>query len=72
MTDDELREYATTVILDHARDVEWLSLFEMAEEHLDGGEISDGDANEVMDLIRNATITVEWPRLVSSPDGDGA
>lgn len=36
MTDDELREYATTVILDHARDVEYLSLFEMAEEHLDG------------------------------------
>lgn len=60
MSPDELRDYATAVILDHARDVKRLSVYEMAEQYT-GGEISDADANTVMDLIRAATIAVSFP-----------
>lgn len=60
MTDDELREYATTVVLDHARDVEGLAVYEMAEDNI-GHEISDEDARKVLDLCRKATVTVSWP-----------
>lgn len=60
MTDDEIREYATTVVLDHARDIEGLSIYEMAEDNL-GHEISDDDAKKVLDLCQTATVTVSWP-----------
>jgi hypothetical protein len=59
MTDDELKDYATELILGHARDVEYLSIFEMAEEHL-GEEISDEDAEKVDKLMAEATITVTF------------
>lgn len=59
MTDDEIREYATTLILERARDVEFLSIHEMAD-----GEISDEDARKVDNLITKATVTVSWPKYV--------
>jgi hypothetical protein len=62
MTDEELKDYATDLILSHARDVEYLSIFEMAEEYT-GGEISDEDAGKVNDLMCKATITVEFPAV---------
>lgn len=58
MTDDELKDYATTLIESHAQDVEFLSIFEMAEEYLEAGEISEDDARKVSDLIRDATVVV--------------
>ncbi|WP_116051901.1 hypothetical protein [Amycolatopsis palatopharyngis] len=61
MTPDELRDYAATLILEHARDVEYLSIHEMAEQHLDAGEISDEDAKTVADLIGKSDITVDFP-----------
>lgn len=61
MTEDERREYATTVLLDHARDVGQLSIYEMAEDHIESGEISDEDARLVLDLIRKANVTVAFP-----------
>lgn len=60
MTPEEQREYATALILEHARDVEFLSIFEMAEEHAPGGEIEDADAHAVDKLIASATVTVSW------------
>lgn len=63
MTPEQLAEYATTLILEHARDVEYLSIFEMAEEHTEAGEISDDDAKQVSELISTATITVEFPAV---------
>lgn len=63
LSDDQLREYAKTLILDHARGVEFLTIFEMAEGHCPGGKISDADANEIDGLISRATITVEWPEV---------
>lgn len=70
MTDDEIREYATTLILEHARDIEYLSIHEMAEEHLEGGEISDEDARKVDDLITKATVEVSWPSAVATTGSD--
>jgi hypothetical protein len=67
MTDEQLREYATTLILDHARDIEYLTIFEMADEHCEGGEISDEDAKRVDDLITKATVIVSFP---DAEDGD--
>lgn len=64
MTEQELKDYATTLILEHARDVEFLSIFEMAEEHL-GEEISDDDAKKVDKLLVEAAITVEFPVVAS-------
>ncbi len=60
LDDGALREYATTLILEHARNIEFLSIFDMAEEHT-GAEINEADANKVSDLISKATITVEHP-----------
>jgi hypothetical protein len=60
MTEDERREYAELLIKDHAKDVEYLSVHEMAW-RLPGGEISDEDATAVHDLIGKAVVTVTWP-----------
>ena len=60
LDDDALRQYATTLILEHARNIEFLSIFEMAEEHA-GTEITEAAANKVLDLIQTATLTVEHP-----------
>lgn len=60
MTGEERQKYATALILEHARDVEYLSVLEMAEQHAGVAEISDADARTVHDLIAKATVTVEW------------
>lgn len=57
MTDDELRENATTLILEHSRDIEYMTIFEMAEEHT-GGDISSEDAKKVDALLTRATVMI--------------
>jgi hypothetical protein len=66
MTEQQLRDYATEIILDHARDVERLSIYEMYEDWADedGNEISDDDAQKISRLITEADITVSWPATV--------
>lgn len=61
MTEDECREYATALILEHARDISYLSIYEAAEEHAGVAEISDEDARAVNALIVEASVTVGWP-----------
>ena len=63
MTPEELQDYAGHLVLEHARDVEFLSVFEMYEDYAgeDDAEISDEDARKVLDLIREADITITWP-----------
>ena len=61
MTPDEQRQYAATLLLANARDIEYLTVHEMAGEHLDSDEISDEDAKAVHDLIGQATVIVTWP-----------
>lgn len=56
----ELVDYAVEVVLDHARDVERLSIYEMAEDRL-GREITDDEANTVLDLVRTADVAVTFP-----------
>lgn len=53
----ELEEYATTLLLEHARDVEYLTVHEMAEEHL-GREITDEEAKAVHEMVVRAELTV--------------
>lgn len=61
MSPEELADYAATVILEHARNIDLLSIHELAEQHLDAGEISDEDAKTVADLITKSDITVSFP-----------
>lgn len=61
MTRDERKEYARNLILSHARDIEYLTIFEASDEYLDA-EISDDDADAVSCLIDSATISVSWDR----------
>lgn len=61
MTEDELKTYAERLIHEHATDIEWLSIFEMTEEHAPGGDISDEEAHIVADLLNQATVTVSFP-----------
>ncbi|APU20914.1 hypothetical protein [Actinoalloteichus sp. GBA129-24] len=59
-TEAQLREYATYVITEHARDVEYLSIGEMADGHL-GGDLSDEQHRRVSELIRGASVAVILP-----------
>lgn len=74
--EQQARDIATDLILDHARDVEFLSIVEK----LDDREIDDPDdelAKRISDLISTATITVELhdeeppPMSVDIPDLSG-
>jgi hypothetical protein len=60
MTTEEIQRYAATLVLEHACDVEYLSVFEMAEE-FHGEEIGDEDGRAVHDLVRAAIVTVTFP-----------
>lgn len=57
MTDEELTEYAATLVLDAARSHEYTDIFDMAEDCI-GREISDEDAKKVWDLMVKATVSV--------------
>jgi hypothetical protein len=61
MTPEEIRDHATDIILDHAQDVEFLSISEHLED-LGLSEAEHADAcNAIDEAIREATVTVEWP-----------
>src|SRR5437879_5310951 len=60
MSDEELRDYAAALILEHAYGVEHLTIHEMAEDYGPGAEISNDDARKVSDLIAKAVVTVSW------------
>jgi hypothetical protein len=60
LTDQQIEDYARELILDHARDVEYLSIFEVWDDHSPGVSISEPDALRVHSLIQQATITVTW------------
>ena len=61
MTPDEIREHAIELILEHARDIEPLTIRESFEDKNLSPEDEDRIADEIDDLIRDATITVELP-----------
>ena len=58
LTDERVREIAEEIVLDHARDIEFLSVCErLDDEGVDDGR---GDlARRIHDLAMSATVTVE-------------
>jgi hypothetical protein len=62
MNPDERFAYAAKLIRANAREVEYLTVHEMAEDYVAGGQISDEDAKAVHDLIGSAVVTVTRPQ----------
>lgn len=60
LTADQLREYATTLLLDHLRDTDAIDVHGPARHYL-GEPISIHDGALVYDLMNRATITIELP-----------
>lgn len=60
MTNEQLRFLAESMILDAAKDVDFLSIIEMAPDHMGDWdfEISDQDARRVSSLIDSAAVSV--------------
>jgi hypothetical protein len=63
MNKDQIRKHATEILLDHARDVEYLSISEHLDDQDLGLSIPEHDAacREIDEAIRAATVTVDWP-----------
>lgn len=60
LTDEEIRELATTLILDHARDVEWSAIGERLPDDVPADHRVEVK-RKIDDLIIKATITVKLP-----------
>jgi hypothetical protein len=69
MNDELLRDYAEWLIVEHAYDVERMSVWEMEDAFRlangaafsgENGELSDDEHNRVMELIGSADVRVEW------------
>jgi hypothetical protein len=60
LTDTQIENYARELILDHAKDVEYLSIFEVWDES-SPEMISEPDALRVHNLIQQAQVTVTFP-----------
>jgi hypothetical protein len=63
---EEIREHATILIREHARDIERLSI----REHLDEEDVeySNAEVTAIQKLTTKATITVEFPTKESDRD----
>lgn len=61
MSPEELQQYAATLVLEHAQTIEFMTVIEMAEDNVEGGEISEADAKAVHDLTSAAIVTVTFP-----------
>jgi hypothetical protein len=64
-TPEDLHAFARDIVLDHAKDVEFLSVTEMLEDDLyEYDEDAQAEiCREVHDLIRKASVTVSWPSV---------
>jgi hypothetical protein len=60
LTEQELRDYARTLIEEAATEVEWLTIHERAVDLLSQEDISDEDAHRVSGLIGHSTVTVHF------------
>lgn len=61
MTTDELHNFARAIIENCIEDLEFLSIFELAETYTKDGEISNDDAKKVMRLITLAELDILFP-----------
>ena len=62
MTEQELKGYAEHLIEEHATDIEYTSIYEMAEDYFGGEEFTEDDFEKVNDLLSRVTVTVTWNR----------
>ncbi len=60
MTEQELKGYAEYLIEEHATDIEWLIIHEMAEDYFAGEDFSTQDAEKVNELLSTVKVTVSW------------
>lgn len=68
MPESLARAYAVWLIQDHAKDVEFLSVFECWDDFAEeDSEISEDDAKRVHDLIGRAKVTVTFPMDHGTP-----
>lgn len=79
--DSTIREQARNIILDHAKDIEYLSIGEMIADFDEFSSLPEDEFDRVQGRIdkqiRNATVTVSWtdeqqPDPVSGEQQDGA
>jgi hypothetical protein len=64
LDEEDKYDYAEHLILEHATDVEYLTVFEAATEYFgipDDDELSEEDGRAVDDLLSKAVITVTFP-----------
>lgn len=61
LTDHELRKYATDLMVSHARNIEYITVVNLLQDFTDHREISEYEANKILELIDDADITVSWP-----------
>lgn len=64
LTEEEKYDYAEHLILEHATDVEFLTVFEAADQYFglgDDEELSDEDGRDVNQIIDRAIVTVTFP-----------
>lgn len=57
MTEEEKKEFAKAIILEHATDVEYMDIFDLAD-LWHGIDLPESDAKDVVGLIATADITV--------------
>lgn len=78
MTPERMRELAAEIVLDHARDIEFLSVCERLGDLEEDCEVefdSDEDRHRIAlaihELARTATVDVSWPDEPPEPDSAG-
>ncbi len=67
ISEELLKEVAEMIVLDHANDIEAMSIREMSYDELDMQDMTDDEQDEVWHnlyaLVRSAKVTVELPEV---------
>lgn len=64
MTDEDLKNIASYIIVSHTKDIEYLSLWEMTEKQLSSSDLTPDELEEIVNkidnLISKAEVIVEF------------
>jgi hypothetical protein len=62
-SEQELQDYARWLLLEQAREEDFVGILELAEDYRDGAldPISDDDAHRVSELMSSAVMTITFP-----------
>lgn len=63
MTREQMQAFATDYMIESAREADMVGVHEVAESspHAPDGTLTDDEASAILDLITEATVTIEWP-----------